>query len=295
MVVRIKRILKRWIVPAGFWDLTRKLKKKPQTTSVEASPQKGKYENTGFESLRNQYNGKRCFILASGPSINSQDLSKLKGEHCIAVSQFFLHDKINEIQPEFHCFAPQHYPFDNTTNEVIFNNYSRCYIRKPITFVGSTNYEFSYYNYINTYHKDKINAFFIDYNGQFQLNEQNYTDESVWDISKQPFGPRTVIYTAIQAAYFLGFTEIYLLGVDHDYIQDVGRDGHHFYKEENSYNDKNHLEMFSTERWFEEYFYRWKQYRLMRTFLDSKGIKIYNATNGGMLDVFEKVEFDQLF
>jgi uncharacterized iron-regulated protein len=39
---------------------------------------------------------------------------------------------------------------------------------------------------------------------------------------------------------------------------------------------------------------RWKDYRLMNEYAASKGVKIINATNGGLLDVFERRELTQL-
>jgi hypothetical protein len=33
----------------------------------------------------------------------------------------------------------------------------------------------------------------------------------------------------------------------------------------------------------------------MRQYTESKNVKIFNATKGGMLDVFERVKFEKLF
>ena len=36
-------------------------------------------------------------------------------------------------------------------------------------------------------------------------------------------------------------------------------------------------------------------YEAAEKYTESKGIKIYNATRGGMLEVFERVDLDSLF
>jgi hypothetical protein len=38
----------------------------------------------------------------------------------------------------------------------------------------------------------------------------------------------------------------------------------------------------------------WNQYEYLRRFAESKGIRILNATKGGVLDVFDRVEYEDL-
>ena len=38
-----------------------------------------------------------------------------------------------------------------------------------------------------------------------------------------------------------------------------------------------------------------KGYQMCKNYADTHGIKIYNATRGGMLEIFERVDFDSLF
>ena len=288
----LKRKIKKWLIPPGILQTIHKLNKQDDISKIEI---KSNYNIDNLILLKNKHLGERCFILASGPSINKQDLTLLENEYTIAVSQFFLHPQIENIKPKYHCFAPQHEPFNNSTNKIIFDNYISNYKFPVKSYIGCTNFEFSYYNFLKNNQQYNVDAEFIDYSKGCQLDETNFQDENVWDITKNPFSPRTVIYTAIQVAYFLGFKEIYLLGVDHDYLNELYREGHHFYKEEKSFSDSEHLEQFSKERWFEEYYFRWKQYRLMKEFLISKGVKVFNATEGGMLDVFPRANYKDLF
>lgn len=247
--------------------------------------------------FQDKHRGERCFILATGPSIRNQDLSVLAGETCFAVSHFFLHEDIEKIAPLYHVLAPYHPPFSFDDLEKVFCGFRETYADDVIYFFGHRPYKYSIYNFLNKFPENsKKNTFHIDYTGSQQLDENNHLLKSSWDIARCPFQLRTVIYSAIQIAAYMGFKEIYLLGCDHDYLCDMNRvSNHHFYREEEGVSDVEHLSAFTTERWFEEYYFRWKQYRLMREYLNSIGCEIYNSTDGGLLDVFPRRSLEKVF
>ena len=267
----------------------KKLKSCNRHNDIFISPSKNlKFKNTHV--------GERCFILATGPSINKQDLLPLKNEVCIAVSEFYLHKEFTVIHPEYYVSAPNHAPF---TDEAVATRISH-FINMPSdcnVFIGDNNYSFSFSNYFRRFPTlIRPNFSFIDYSSSEQLSENNVRDQRLWDISRFPFAPRTVVYIAIQVAVYMGFNRIFLLGCDHDYLLDFKRvTNHHFYEESLGISDKEHLSQFSSERWFKEYYYRWMQYRLMNEYLNQRGIQIFNATDGGLLDVFPRVPFESLF
>ena len=250
-------------------------------------------ENSKF---KNVHDGERCFILATGPSIKTQDLQLLQNELCIGVSQFFLHKNIKTISPKYHVLAPSHTPFDFSDLNKIFDGFRQSYTNDTIYFFGYSPYIYSNYRFLEKYPQYKSsNQYFLNYSNCQSLNELNYNDKKIWDIDKNPFGIRTVIYSAIQVAMYMGCKEIYLIGCDHDYLTDTSRvTNHHFYKEEEGISDAEHLSYFTTERWFEEYYFRWKQYRLIREYAQQKGCNIFNATEGGMLDVFPRVRLEDI-
>ncbi len=252
--------------------------------------------NTKFKG---SHKGERCFILASGPSIAKQDLTGLQKEITIAVSHFNLHKDIKAIRPKYHVLAPQHPPFNYTDSSMYFSSFQSSYSDNPVTyFFGVNNYLYSYQNLLKA-RPDLMpvqgNVHYLNYSKTKIMDEENLDDPSLWDISLIPFAPRTVIYSAIQIAAYMEFSEIILLGCDHDYLTDMKRtSNHHFYTEESGISDKAHLESFNSEMWFREYYYRWKHYRLMSESLAKRNIQILNATLGGMLDVFPRVELSSL-
>lgn len=250
-------------------------------------------ENSKFKNI---HYGERCFILATGPSIQTQDLLPLQDELCIAVSQFFLHKNINIISPKYHVLAPTHAPFNFDDLNKIFDGLTQSYKNDVTCFLGYSSYIYSNYRFIEKYPQYKNDKqYFIDYSMSKSLNESNYCNDEIWKIDKRPFSIRTVIYSAIQVALYMGCKEIYLIGCDHDYLNDTSRvTNHHFYKEEEGISDAEHLNSFTTERWFEEYYFRWRQYRLIREYAQSINCQIFNATQGGMLDVFPRVKLEEI-
>ena len=241
------------------------------------------------KKFRNIHKGQRCFILGTGPSINKQDLGPLKNEACFAVSLFFLHKDIKTIDPLYHVDAPNHHPFGFDIVQQSFEAFDRCYSNRTTYFFAHTPYEYSVFNFLqlNPQFK-KDNIYYLNCCHGITLDETNYNNPDIWDICKPLFSGRTVIYYTLQIAAYMGFKHIYLLGCDHDYLADVARGSStHFYEDEEGVDDSS--TWMSTERFFHVYHIRWKQYRLMREYLERRGCYIYNATEGGLLDVFPRV------
>ena len=296
--MKFNTFIKKWIIPPGFIELGRSAQNAKSNTQSEL----GHVETSYLYPFKNEYKNGRCFILATGPSIQNQDLTILEGQYCIAVSMFHLHGAIRQIKPIWHVLAATHPPFKYELPQKFFSTARTAY--KDFTemkfLLGSITYQYSYYNYLTTQDNTFFTEFenrvhFVNFDNSPKLSEKNFMDENVWDLEATPFKSRTVIYSAIQLAYYLGFKEIVLVGCDHDYLTDINRvENHHFYEESKGVSDKDHLSGFDKEKWFFEYYCRWRDYRLMKEFLGSKGVKIINATDGGMLDVFERRELKSL-
>ena len=93
----------------------------------------------------------------------------------------------------------------------------------------------------------------------------------------------------------MGFKEIYFIGVDHHFQISQNNKGEivvdttakdYFTDKYNE--DKDKLYIPNTEK-------STLTYIAMKHHCDQRGIKVYNATRGGKLEVFPRVEFDSLF
>jgi len=90
----------------------------------------------------------------------------------------------------------------------------------------------------------------------------------------------SITYSLLQLAVYMGFKEIYLLGADCSYAK---QGPHHFI--ETGVVDPNSL--IAGERMI-------RAYKVVKNYVDKNGIKIYNATRGGYLELFERVSMDDI-
>jgi hypothetical protein len=118
----------------------------------------------------------------------------------------------------------------------------------------------------------------------------------------------TVLVTAIQLAYFLGFRELILIGVDASYkvpdtvIQSGGDrfgTGVMLNLQSTADDDPNHFDpryFGKGAKWHDPNVNEMiRMFRTMRRGIEYMGGEIVNATPGGNLEVFDRVDYDDLF
>lgn len=226
--------------------------------------------------LKGLHKGKRCFIIGNGPSIKDQDLTLLKDEYTFVTNYFILHDLAAEINPNFYCIV------DNALHEGRFPIEQLFKIDEKLP--NST----CFFRYKAKKHVEK-NGIFENSKVRY-LKNKAYLNE-LWNINMRLNGciPGTVnvIHTCIIIAAYMGFEEIYLLGCDSTlYIPRPD----HFY---NATELEKTIEVNMDEKLFYTS-YMFKSYSIIKRLFNRKKIKIYNATNGGVLDVFPRVRFEEI-
>ena len=109
------------------------------------------------------------------------------------------------------------------------------------------------------------------------------------------YNSSTGMYTAAQIAAYMGIKEIFLIGVDHHFHISQNNAGQivvdnsvkdYFTDKYNE--DKDQLYIPNTEK-------STLTYVAMKEQCEKRGIKVINATRGGKLEVFSRVDFDSLF
>jgi hypothetical protein len=102
----------------------------------------------------------------------------------------------------------------------------------------------------------------------------------------------------------MGFREIYLLGCDSDWFIYDNLDIKHFYSrdpnglietQKDNEQEKDYFVMDTREKKLYYSFLLYRNYRLLREALHRQGVQIFNASGGGMLDVFPVVKYETLF
>jgi len=224
------------------------------------------YYNEKIEEFHGIYQGKRCFVIGTGPSLTMDDLEVLHMHHekCFSVNDIIKAFDKTVWRPDF-LVAEDH---DQLSDETICWNS----LEAPYIFLGDTHEGF----WARRYH-DNIFRYHLVY--ERCVNKLPKFSE---DFARKSYMGCTVIYSCIQLAVYMGFEEIYLLGVDFSYADEENAVYKHFYSEE-----KPNAIGYTKE--VTNAFISAKKYA------DKKGIKIWNATRGGKLEIFERVEFDKLF
>ncbi len=221
------------------------------------------YRNEKLLKFKKISKRKKCFIVATGPSLRVDDLHALaeKNIFCFGVNSILKIKK--EWTADAYVVADSNFISNNIK---LIEDYN-CNIK----FIGDSCKE-----YWAKKHKDSYKIHVTTSGNMIDFSE---------DVEQKLYGgygsKGTVTYVCLQLAVYMGFSEIYLLGVDCNYK--MGSKNNHFIAEETEDN-RDHGEDAMI-----------KAYEYAKKYADAHDIKIYNATRGGMLEVFERVDFDSLF
>ncbi len=233
--------------------------------------------------LRDRHMNERCFILANGPSIKRQDIKLLRDETCIVVSDFDRHPDYRVLKPRYHCVSPFHPP---DTEERWFSRMDRIDKNGEDTemFFGLSDRE---RNSRNGLFANK-HVYHLKFTGEWRDVAVNGIDLT----KPVPKGSSVPVF-ALFAAIYLGFKRIYLMGCDHDWILNL--QGYSYFYNENNEGPKStgYNPMFESDfeavcRWN---ILLWQQYKTIRRIAYKASAKIYNATDGGFLDVFPRINY----
>jgi len=245
--------------------------------------------------FKNKNKGKRCFIIGNGPSLKEQDISLLKKEITFATNAFWKHPILGKSwQPTYYCLADP------------------LYFKKNASDVDGCKTLKEFYGRLN----DKINncTFFVSISG-FELIQKNdfirksklyyfwlndaYSNSEKYEIDLTSAIPavQSVVQMAIEAAIYMSCNPIYLLGVDHNWLETPNISDSHFYDKKKN-NSSSSISSGSTKSYYknelESCLQLWQKYEKLLDLADKKGIKIYNATEGGFLDVFKRLRFEDV-
>lgn len=219
------------------------------------------------------YKGKRCFIIGTGPSLTISDLERLSNEITFAPNRIYeLLEKTNWRPTYYMC---QDHKIIQTFSEQIKSiDAQKCFL--PI-------------NYKDLFVGEKYN-FFVLKEREYYPARAEFSEK----VNRYLAQGYTVTYGAIQMAFYMGFSKIYLLGIDHNYQIIRNANGlpvkKHSDRPNYSEGMSDYVNMQNLPRVEEStiaYETAEKISRLMN-------VRIYNATRGGKLEAFERVNFDDI-
>ena len=237
--------------------------------------------------LKNSYVNQKCYLLGNAPSLNNHDLLLLENENVFCVNTFFVHKCFQKIKPNFYVFAdPDLYNLVDSNKDwwskLIENASGKgiCFFL-PIQLKNT----YVHHNLIN----EKI--YFIDFSKRF--NEKSVEN---FDLTHSINGVQNVLILTIQIAMYLGFNEIYLLGADHDWLSHFGNEQRHFYDTKVTKVENVGSDNYPYHWWLDAVNKMFNQYKLINNHIDKKkNIKIFNASESGVLDIFPLIRYKDTF
>lgn len=238
-----------------------------------------KSEDSKFiEQFKGKYEGKRCFIIGNGPSLTGKDLDLIRGEISFACNRIYnIFDKTT-WRPDFwmctdaECLADE------------FENIKK--LEGPVKFVRNMGKKYVIEE------RDQIHKIIIY--DKFVLDKNKFMKNSLSTECNKYFSMSfTVTCEEIEFAIYMGFKEIYLLGVDHNYPISIDKSG----KKTVDNNVKSHFGGGGCKDANLHYIYidaATQCYQVYQDYAKKHGIHIYNATRGGKLEVFERVNLNDV-
>lgn len=229
--------------------------------------------------FRNIHAGQKAFVLGNGPSLRVSDLDRLSGQITFACNNIFVAFTDTTWRPTYYAVYHPAEEWSCDLNRVDCTKFlpvGECRKGRPL----------------------RNAVYFRNRHRWFYPEPPGFST----DMARGIYWGGTVTYILLQLAYHMGIRKVYLLGVDHDYGT-----GAPVTKEEGAtpvwtWNfHPNYYRAgtdFNNPSLFPDMAYHlacWTlAYQSARKAFESAGGRIYNATRGGKLDVFPRVDFDSI-
>lgn len=241
------------------------------------------YEFTGFlrchgvlgnqysdiKALKGKYDGKRCFIICTGPSLTTEDLEKIRDEYTFGMNSICLLADKTSFRPTFYgCNDLGVYKKLKSNIEQYCGNQIKVFVSDRIKRHGDIKkgwYVFPENVAYHTYDRWFKQSFWCKFSG---------------DCYRTVYGMHSITHSLIQLAVYMGFKEIYLLGADCNFPK--GKQIHF-----QDYGVPDTTIDTARER-------NIAGYKEVKKQMNQYGFTVFNATRGGALEVFERVNLDDL-
>lgn len=227
--------------------------------------------------LKDRHRGQRAFIIGNGPSLKQTDLSRLRGEFTFGMNRFYL------AFPEL-GFTTSYYL---SINSLVIEQCAQDILALPVPKFLSwrSHIFFTPEEYAAVPDRSPLMFLHTTYTGP----------KFAADARRRLWEGATVTYVALQLAYHMGFEQAILIGVDHNFttqgkpnttVVSQGEDKDHFHSEYFGKGFRWQLPDLETSE---------RSYRMAKAVYATAGREVLDATVGGKLQVFRKVEYESLF
>lgn len=221
-----------------------------------------------IEQFHNLHAGQRAFVVGNGPSLKRTDPRRLGSEVTFGCNSIFL---LEDFVPTYYCLENHICAEDRQEqiNALPWAKFLSHDLRRWLT-NG---------HFFNAFRTAEIDTFSTDFAAGIQVGA-------------------TVTYTMIQLAFYMGCDPVYLVGMDHSYnLESLQKDPGKAMLISTG-DDANHFHVGCIGKGFRANYPHMDRmetaYRLAREAFEKHGRRIYNATAGGKLEIFERINFERL-
>ncbi len=264
------------IIPAPLWNFVRNtndaIRRLPQLPAAYLHPWR-RESIRRLAELKDIHKGKRAFIIGNGPSLKQTDLTKLKNEFTFGMNRFYVFFPELGFTTTYFC----------SINDLVIEQFAGDILALPIPRFLAWR---SHRHFSKDLQLSNIPTFiYTSYTGP----------RIVSDVTGRVWEGATVTNFAIQLAFHMGFEKVILIGVDHNFtskgdanktVVSQGDDPNHFMPNYFGKGVKWQLPDLDTSE---------VGYIMAREAYRKAGREIVDATVGGKLTVFPKVDYNSLF
>ena len=219
-----------------------------------------------LERFRNIHYNEDCFIICNGPSLNEMDLTPLNGYYTFGLNKIYLIFKKVELSLSYHVAVNNHV-VDQASEQLSSFTWPMFIEHKPGKSLAAKN----------------KNIFLLKGGKNLEFCQ---------DITQPICQGHTVTYVAMQIAFYMGFKNVFLIGCDHNFAQKGKPNELQVMKED----DLNHFDpnYFKGMKWnLADLDSSEIAYFMAKKHYEKAGRKIWNATKGGKLEIFDRVDYKE--
>ena len=242
-------------------------------------PYISEFQHPELARYKGIHKGKRCFLIGNGPSMRIEDLDTLHkhGEICFGFNKIYrIYDKTNWRPDYFGMEDPL--MMEQCKDELASLSGERFFVD---TYNTLANVVLPFGKYVHMICEE------------YDTNCPHFAE----DITKGVYWGYTGVYSiGMQFAAYMGVSEIYILGVDCSWSGHHTNKGNHFIKDYYREEEKGEWKRRANIEGNPVGEARIpKAFEAAERYSRQHGFRIYNATRGGKVEAFERVDFDSLF
>lgn len=255
-----------WLLHISFSRIIVTLLKAFYSNCIDRLFHKNEYNR--LKQFKDIHKGKRLFIVATGPSLTLDDINLIKGEICFSMNSIYkLFDKTDWRPDYFAIYDQRVYKLLNEDLKKQNFNCAFCPAmntdwEKPFVYKTPVNWDWKY--------------LFKEYASIIKHDFSN-------DITKHVYPGTNVVYVIFQIAFYMGFSDIYILGADCT----MATNNHCKAVEYGNNTDISSQTIVPNEHVIADY-------ATIKDMATQRGINVYNATRGGALEIFKRVKLEDI-